>query len=101
MAINEFIGYALVAFFLILIVWWCRTMDKYTLSMEILTQYQKDQIVEVAESIIGEDFTSKPGWNWPPSSAKRLAFTMESPDCEGDIEVYVFVKRVESDDDED
>lgn len=30
MSKNEFIGYALVAFFLILIVWWCRTMDKYS-----------------------------------------------------------------------
>lgn len=69
--------------------------------MEILSQSQKEQIVETAESIIDEDFTSKPGWNWPPSSAKRMAFTMESPDCQGDIEVYVFIKRSESEDDED
>lgn len=43
----------------------------------------------------------KPGWNWPPASAERLAITMESPDDKGDIEVWVVVKRVESDDDED
>ena len=68
--------------------------------MEILNQSQKEQIAETAESIIAEDFTPKPGWNWPPTSAKRMVFTMESPDCEGDIEVWVVVKRVESDDDE-
>ena len=69
--------------------------------MENLNQSQKEQIVETAESIIAEEFTSKPGWNWPASSAKRMVFTMESPDCEGDIEIYVFIKRVESDDDEE
>lgn len=66
--------------------------------MEILNESQKEQIVETAESIIAEDFTPKSGWNWPPVSAKRMAFIMESPDDEGDIEVYVFIKRVESDD---
>jgi len=68
---------------------------------EQLTDIQQLSIIETAESMIAEDFTSKPGWNWPASSAKRLAVTMESPDDEGDIEVYIFIKRVESDDDED
>ena len=67
---------------------------------EQLTDTQQLAIIEVAEAIIAEDFTSKPGWNWPPVSAERLAITMESPDDEGDIEVWVVVKRVESDDDE-
>ena len=51
--------------------------------------------------MIAEDFTSKPGWNWPTSSAKRLSVTIESPDDEGDIEIHVFIKRVSSDDDAD
>ena len=76
-------------------------MTKFKESPEGLTPSQKEQIAETAESMILEDFTSKPGWNWPASSAKRLVFTMESPDCEGDIEVYVFIKRVESNDEED
>lgn len=72
-----------------------------TKESEQLTNTQQLAIVETAEAIIREDFTLKPGWNWPPASAERLAITMESPDDKGDIEVWVVVKRVESDDDED
>lgn len=71
-----------------------------TKESEQLTDTQQLAIIETAESMLAEDFTSKPGWNWPASSAKRLAVTMESPDCEGDIEIHIFIKRVESDDDE-
>lgn len=69
-----------------------------TKESEQLTDTQQLAIVETAEAIVAEDFTSKPGWNWPPVSAKRLAIRMESPDCEGDIEVWILVKRVQSDD---
>lgn len=72
-----------------------------TKESEQLTDTQQLAILETAEAIIGEEFTSKPGWNWPPASAKRLAITIESPDNEGDIEVWVVVKRVERDDDDD
>jgi hypothetical protein len=72
-----------------------------TKESEQLTDTQKLAIIETAEAMIAEHFTPKPGWNWPPTSAKHMVFTMESPDCEGDIEVYVFIKRVESDDDAD
>ena len=72
-----------------------------TKESEQLTDTQQLAIVETAEAIISEDFTSKPGWNWPPVSAKRLAIRMESPDDEGDIGVWVVVKRIESDEDDD
>lgn len=66
-----------------------------------LSDTQKLSIIKVAESILAEDFTSKPGWNWPASSSQRLVFTMASPDSEGDIEIHIFIKRVESDEDPD
>jgi len=72
-----------------------------TKESEQLTDTQQLAIIETAEAMIAEDFTSKPGWNWPTSSAKRLAVTIESPDDEGDIEIHVFIKRVSSDDDAD
>lgn len=65
--------------------------------MSQLTDTQKDEIIETVENIISEDFTSRPGWNWPVNSVQRMVFRMESPDDEGDIEIHIFVKRTGSD----
>lgn len=65
--------------------------------MSQLTDTQKDEIIETVKNIISEDFTSRPGWNWPANSVQRMVFRMESPDDEGDIEIHIFVKRTGSD----
>lgn len=69
--------------------------------MLLLTDTQRDEIIETVENIISEDFTSRPGWNWPVNSSQRLVFRTQSPDNEGDIEIHIFVKRTSSDCDPD
>ncbi|MFN4254560.1 MAG: hypothetical protein ACK4Q5_06100, partial [Saprospiraceae bacterium] len=60
----------------------------------MLTDDQKRLLIEAVEQMIEEDFTSKPGWNFPCSSVKKTVMRIETPDGY-EAKVILKLKRYE------